>query len=121
MPSVILSSITFFFVQYFSLLTIKNLSPAHYIISIPITFFFQKLFNMIYTLFSNKTLFNTDDSIKITKFWLDIIGDIISIIGFLIYLEIIVLKCCNLDHNIKENIMERAQERTLLDESLNID
>ena len=119
MPSVILSSITFFFVQYFSLLTIKNLSPAHYIFSIPITFFFQKLFNMINTLFSNKTLFNTNDSIKITKFCLDIIGDIIAIIGFLIYLEIIVLNFCGLDYNIKVNINKRAEEIKSLDESIN--
>ena len=121
MPSVILSSITFFFVQYFSLLTIKNLSPAHYIFSIPITFFFQKLLNMINTLFYNKNLFNNDDndSNKITKFCLDIIGDIIAIIGFLIYLEIIVLNFCGLDYNIKVNINKRAQEILSLDESIN--
>ena len=37
-------------------------------------------------------------------------GDIISIIGFLIYLEIIELHFCNLDYNLKNNIINRSNE-----------
>ena len=39
---------------------------------------------------------------------LDIIGDTLSIFGFLIYLEIIVFNCNKLDYNIKTNIMRRS-------------
>ena len=39
---------------------------------------------------------------------LDIIGDIFSLLGFLIYLEIIVLNFCKIDYNIKENIAKRS-------------
>ena len=119
---IILGSLTFFLFRFFSLLVIKNLSPIHFFISIPVTFFFQKMMAASNTLYAKKKIFKDyDDLVKIAKLTLDVIGDFFAIIGFLIYLEIIVLKCCNLDHNIKENIMERAQERTLLDESLNID
>ena len=52
--------------------------------------------------------FETKEPIQKTKFWLDIGGDIITIIGLLIYLEIIVLKFYGFDYNIKKNIIGRA-------------
>ena len=115
---IILGSLTFFLFRFFSLLVIKNLSPIHIFISIPVTFFFQKLMAASNTLYVKREIFNDKDSVKIAKLALDVIGDFFAIIGFLIYLEIFVLKCCNLDHNIKENIMDRAQERSLLDECI---
>ena len=39
---------------------------------------------------------------------MDISGDIISILCFVIYLEIIIFHCYKLDYNIKENIIERG-------------
>ena len=99
-------------------MVIKNLSPIHIFISIPVTFFFQKLMAASNTLYVKREIFNDNNSVKIAKLALDVIGDFFAIIGFLRYLEIIVLKCCNLDHNIKENIMDRAQERSLLDECI---
>ena len=101
-------SIAFFFFKYYSLKIIKNLSPAHFIFSVPIAFFFQKVINIFYEL-NQFSFFKKDaEKIKRKKFWLDIGGDIITIIGLLIYLEIIVLKFCGLDYNIKQNIIGRA-------------
>ena len=44
------------------------------------------------------------------KFTSDFLGDILSIIGFLVYLEIIELNFGNLDYNLRRTIMERAIE-----------
>ena len=93
---IILGSLTFFLFRYFFLLVIKNLNPINFSISIPVTFFFQKLMTESNTLFFKKQIVNDNNLVKITKLSLDVIGDIFAIIGFLIYLEIIVLKCCNL-------------------------
>ena len=99
--------IAFFFFKYYSLKIIKNLSPAHFIFSVPIAFFFQKLINIFYAMNQFK-FFETKEPIQKKKFWLDIGGDIITIIGLLIYLEIFVLKFCEFDYNIKNNIIDRA-------------
>ena len=40
---------------------------------------------------------------------MDISGDIASIIGFLIYLEIIELNFCKLNYNLKKNIISRGE------------
>jgi hypothetical protein len=117
--TIILGSITFLCLQYLALLVIKNLSPAHFIFSIPITFLFQNLTNLTNAKISNGNFFSDNiDSIKVIKFILDFIGNIISIFGFLIYLEIIVLKCCGLDYNINENINEREEGINNNDESI---
>ena len=40
--------------------------------------------------------------------YFDIYGDLLSILGFLIYLEIIELNCYNLNYNLKKNIIKRS-------------
>ena len=42
------------------------------------------------------------------RFLADIFGDIGSIIGFLIYLEVIELNFCGLNFNLKKNIIRRG-------------
>ena len=86
---------------------IKNLTPAHFIFAIPAAFFLQKIINILYTIKNNK-FFATSEEIKINKFILDILGDVITIIGLLIYLEIIVLHFYGFDYNIKVNIIKRG-------------
>ena len=110
--AIFFDSLTFYFYQYFSLMIIKNLSPAHFSFSIPISFFFQKMINISYTILSEGKFFIVDEDFKIIKFLLDTIGDEISIFGFLIYLEILVLHFCGFDYNIKENIIERSSRDT---------
>ena len=46
---------------------------------------------------------------QLKKFLLDESGDIASILGFLIYLEIIELNFCNLNFNLKKNIAYRSE------------
>ena len=106
--TIIFSILFVFFNKYLFLLVIKYFTPVHIIFSNPFYFIFDKLFLMINTLINTKKFFIDDSKIKIMKFALDLSSDIFSIIGFLIYLEIIVFHFCDYDHDIKPNIMKRS-------------
>ena len=105
---IILGMITFFFNKFFSILVIKYLTPVYITFSIPIIYIIQKLVMLLNTLIWEHKIFNTEDQYKYTKFFLDITGDFFSVLGFLIYLEIIVLNFCKYDYNIKKNIIRRS-------------
>ena len=95
---VIISGIfSFFFNKYFRILVIKYLSPVHVIFSFPIIFILEKILLIINTIINCEQrhfrIFKEDNKYKYWKFFLDISGDIVSLIGFLIYLEIITLNC----------------------------
>ena len=97
-----------FFLKYFILLIIKYLTPVHATFYFPIYFLFQKLLLGLNTLIRKQKFFTEINKYKICKFHFDISGDFLSIIGFLIYLEIIELNFCNLNYNIKSKIMLRC-------------
>ena len=104
---IFLGTVTFFFDKYYSTLIIKLYSPIHAIFSFPVQHFLEKAFLLIFTaIFFREHLFNGEN--KLQKFLLDEFGDFFSIIGFLIYLEIIELHFCNLDYNLKNNIIKRS-------------
>ena len=67
----------------------------------------------INTIIFDHKFFECDESIPKAKFFLDISGDIISLIGFLIYLEIVILKFCDFDYNTDENISIRGIQEKL--------
>ena len=102
--------IFYFLNKYFSLLIIKYLSPIHIIFLTPIIYFVEKIALVTKTLIIEGTIF-TKNAIQniLTKFILDAVGDILSILGFTIYLEIIELKFCGYNYNIRKSIVERAQ------------
>ena len=75
-------------------------------------FLFKKIILIFNTLIIKNEFFGKSEPYNNTKFILDISGDIIAIIGFLIYLEIIVLNFWNLDYNVKQNIIKRGIEET---------
>jgi hypothetical protein len=105
---IIAGIVTFFFVKYFSVLVIKHLTPVHLIFSYPIFYFFQKMLLVIYN-YAKKEFYN-HSKIKYIKekFVLDISSDFFSFFGFLIYLEMIELKCRQFDYNVKKNITRRS-------------
>ena len=106
---IVLSMISFFSIKFFYTLIIKIDTPIHVIFSFPIQFFIEKTFLLIFTaIFFLKELFKTKEQLK--KFLLDESGDITSILGFLIYLEIIELNFCNLNFNLKKNIISRSKD-----------
>ena len=106
----ILCHVLFYFLhKYYSILIIKFFTPVHLILSFPVSYFFLKIIMVINTLIKNKTFFN-DIPIKYKseKLFLDFAGDITSIIGFLVYLEIIELNFCKFNYNLRRNIINRG-------------
>ena len=105
---IVLGILTFFFHKYYYTLIIKAYTPIHVIFSFPWQFFIEKTFLLIFTsIFFRDDLFSQDKQLE--KFLLDISGDISSIIGFFIYLEMIELNFCQLNYNLKKNIIERGE------------
>ena len=116
---IIFGIFAFFFNKLYTILIIKYLSPVHVIFSVPINFILEKIVMITYTLIlrnisENKEgykysfIFATDNDYKYAKFSLDISGDILSLIGFLIYLEVIRLSCKQFRYNIRSNIIKRS-------------
>lgn len=120
---IILGMITFYFYKYYSLMIIKYLTPIHLIFLSPIYFFISKIMLVVY--FGLYLLVNGKGSAKLnwdddkTKeykkhiFFLDISGDIFSIFGFLIYLEVIEFSCFGLNKDYRKNIMRRGTEECI--------
>ena len=106
----ILGFISFFFIKFFSLFVIKYLSPVYIILSFPLLYFSRKVFSVSNTLLFEGTFFVKEENrlIPNTKFFLDLSADIISILGFLIYLEIIILNFWGFNYNVKQNIRKRS-------------
>ena len=102
--------IFFFFNKYFSIIIIKFLTPAHFILSIPAYFIIQKIVLIINTLIRDKTFFNEKNkyNFRTEKLIFDSLGDIFSLLGLFIYLEIIELNFCKLNYNLRRNIINRG-------------
>jgi len=100
-----LGSIFFCFNRYFSMLIIKNFTPVHLIFTFPEYYFFQKII-LITTQGKAVKKNNYIEAKLILDFW----EDILSSIGFLVYLEIIELNFCKLNYNLKRKISDRADE-----------
>ena len=105
---IILGIVSFFMSKYFTILVIKCLSPVYVIFSFPILFILEKIVLIIYTFIRDNLFFKTKSAINHYKFVLDIIGDIVSLLGFLIYLEIITLNCETFNYNLKNSIIVRG-------------
>ena len=115
---IVLGMITFFFNKFFYSLIIKRYTPIHVIFSFPIQFFIEKTFLLIFTsIFFINQLFEKKNQLE--KFLLDESGDIASILGFLIYLEIIELNFCRFNYNIKKNIICRGESEYQISTALN--
>ena len=52
--------------------------------------------------------------ISLTQFIILQISEITALLGYAIYLEIIELKFCNLDKDLKRNIIERGETETVM-------
>ena len=109
----IFNSIILFLYHFYFLLILKNLYPEYYFFTGPIR---ETIINIIY-LFNNKIFqgyfFSEDEEeykTSLIKFILDIIGNTLIIVGFLIYLEIIELNFYGLNYNLRKNIRNRSEE-----------
>jgi len=99
----------------FFLLILKNLHPEYFVFSYNIREVIVKIIFLF--LIKIKTGYFFDKNGKDYKYrftnFLDLIGDLLSFIGFLIYLEIIELNFCNLNYNLRRNIMKRSNDDIL--------
>ena len=106
---IILGAITFFFDKYYCIMIIQNYTPIHPIFSFFVQYFIEKTFLLIFTpIFFPDYFFPKENQFK--KFLLDESVDIASILGLLIYLEMIELNFCGLNFNLKKNIIIRGKE-----------
>ena len=105
---IVLGLLTYFGYVYFYTLIIKYYTPIHAIFFLPIQYFIEKFFLLIFTtIFFTDLLLSNGENLS-GRFLADIFGDIGSIIGFLIYLEVIELNFCGLNFNLKKNIIRRG-------------
>ena len=100
-----LMSVFGFYKMRFDLSIIKELGVFHLLIPEVIYQFVIDCYIIIYKIANNIT-----DSTQITQFIFISISELFALIGILIYMELIELKFCNLDKNIKRNISKRAFE-----------
>jgi len=102
-------SFIIFLSNFFSFSALKNLYPEHIFFTNPIK---ETITNIIF-IFYNRILYGyffgkDEDKMPVIKFILDIVGNCLIIVGFLIYLEIIELNFCGCNYNLRKNIIHRA-------------
>jgi hypothetical protein len=100
-----LMSVFGFYKMRFDLSIIKELGIFHLLIPEVFYQFVIDCYIIIY-----KIVNNIIDKTQITQFIFIIISQLFALIGILIYLELIELRFCNLDKNLKKNISIRAFE-----------
>ena len=95
------------FFQFFcQILVIYYFNPYFILLRDNIYFFFIRLFIII--IYGK----NFQEHISLTQFIILECSEIISIIAFLIYLEIIELRFCGLDMHLKKNLLIKSEEET---------
>ena len=105
---IVISSISYALYKLFTFKVIEDLTILHKIFSYPIYYFCQKL------VFLCLKVFEIEDSNIINKFITDFISDILSIIGYLIYIEIIEINICNCNYNLRKYITLRGKSDSSL-------
>jgi len=100
----VLKIVLYFFNNLFYLYIIKDLGAEYIICANSIYYIFTEIIDFCYFLFKK----NNND-FKFYKYY-GLIAQLFSFLGTLIYLELIELHFCELDHNLKKNIEERALE-----------
>ena len=102
----ILGTIFNFFHIFFYVLIIKHLTPVYIIFSNSIYYLFIEIYLLIYSLITNKILYENKNIL--IKHIIDISEELISLIGFIIFLELIELNFCGMNYNLRKSIMARS-------------
>lgn len=89
--------------KFFLLLIVKSLNPEYLVCSSSIHYFLTEICDTLYFLIKNIHHF------KLYKFF-ELMSEFFCFIGIIIYLEIIELKFCDFDHDLKSNIIKRSRE-----------
>ena len=86
-------------ISLFSILIVKHLSPENYFCAYEIFFFIIRLCGLI-----NSIIIDEDIKVHIFLF----LAESVSLLGIIIYLELIEIKIFNLNLNLKKNIEMRS-------------
>ena len=97
------SSISYSLYKLFTFKVIEDLTILHKIFSYPLYYFGQKLVFLCFK------VYKIEDSNITYKFTTDLLSDIFSIIGYLIYIEIIEINIFNCNYNLRKNISLRGK------------
>lgn len=102
--------ILYYIIKYCFMMIIKYLTSVHVIFLTPTFYLFHKLVLFIYNIIYCSIVNDFGHFLKedVMLFCLDISGDIISFIGYLIYLGIIQLNFCKLNYNVRNTIIKRG-------------
>ena len=103
--TILLGSISYFSYYFFYILVIKYLTPVHVSFTNSIYYFFIRIILFINNQFVEG---KWESKFKYSKFFIDILCESLSFIGFLIYLEIIELHFCGLYFDLKKYIIRRS-------------
>ena len=104
----VFGGVSFFAYKFTTILVVRELTPLHKVFIYPIQYFFQKV------IVSYKLIQDSSKKFIVETYWIDIVSDIFAFLGFLIYLEIIELNFCELNYNIRKNIISRGNRTTKL-------
>lgn len=110
---IILGSISFVLYIYFFMAILNNLKAEHYIFTNPIFNFFFQIILLINNKVRTGYYFKGKDEfteLKCFKFIMDISGTIVSLFGFVVYLELIELNFWGLNFNLRKNIKKRGDD-----------
>ena len=99
----VFGGVSFFLYKFSTFLLVRELTPLHKIFTYPIQYFIEKI------ILCYKLIGNAPRKFIIEQYGIDIASDVISFLGFLIYLEIIELNFCKLNYNLRKNIMTRGE------------
>jgi len=116
----LLGILFFYFSLYYEAFVIQSLTPAHFIFSNIVFLFCNELKELISIIIIKNQSSNDNSGINTKEFpyqlkisILNILAYIFTLIGFLIYLEMIVLNFCNLNTNLCLNINNTSIKDTI--------
>lgn len=96
------------FYAIFYMLIIKNLTPMHiYFLNLLYLYLF-KLLAFAINLIRKYDEYKSKDKILLIFFILELLNIVIVFFGLLVFFEILKLKFCNLDYDLREKIVERS-------------
>ena len=105
-----IGALTYFLYLYFYILIIEFLTPVHIIFTYLIYSFIMRTISSIFNSTTNNTPTKDiqNNSLIIIKYSLDTLSGFVVWVGIMIYLEIIELKLCNLNYNLRSSIIRRS-------------
>jgi len=111
----LLGIIFFYFSLYYEAFVIQSLTPAHFLFSSTVFLFCNELKELIKYIIipADNSEMDSEISYQIQISILNILAYIFSLIGFMIYLELIVLNFCDLNNNLCLTINNTSNRDTI--------